>query len=187
MINGLIGGAVVVVAWLLWQYFKKQQEEDITPSDDVCSEDSTTPRKSKKDIVVEALKRLQCDPHIKEEGEGLFAIDFEFQAKRFYLKVDESCSFTTLYDTYWYSFDSTDIEQFSLVKRIINDINWRGQVNLCYNNSEENGMTHVHTQASLLCIEEVNYVSYLRHILRECFIANNEFFRKFAESSVIVG
>lgn len=177
MISGLIGGVVVVVAWLLWQYFKNKQEEDITLSADVGSEDTPASPKSKKEIVIEALRSLQCEPHIEEEGDGHFSIDFEFQAERFYIKVDESCAFTTLYNAFWYSFESTDIERFSMVKRIINDINWRGQVNLCYNKSEDAGMIYVHTQASLLCIEECNYVSYLRHTLRECFFAYNEFLK----------
>lgn len=146
--------------------------------------DSSENEPSFKETVIEALRKMQCDPVIWEESDGNCSITFEFQAEQIYFKVYEGCNFISLFDGYWYCFDATDIEQLCAVKKIINDINRLSQLNIFYSKEDDDNEFNVHIQTSLICTPEVDLAVYLRQILRECFTVHNLFFKMLAEANV---
>lgn len=185
--SGLIGGILVVLAWHLWQnYRSKQAEEEInelTATD--AAKSDTKEIKTCKDIVLDSLRQLQCEPQVEDRGEGRHTIYFDYQAEHFSINVSSTSRFATIYDAFWYSFEENDLEQLSNVKNIINNINWSSSLNVCYNKTEENKMFNIHTTYTMLCLEEGDFTDYLRHILRECFVIHNNFFKQIVEASVM--
>lgn len=181
MTNGFLGGVIAIFIWNIAMYIKNRNsvmEVEDTSSDD---DNAAVHTKTNKDIVTDSLHSLQCEPKIDNDDDGSIIVSFEYQAHNFNIRVESKKAFVTLYDTYWYSFESEDIEQLSAVKRIVNDINWLSQANVCYNTVDDK--FYVHTTASLLCGEHGDFTSYLRHILRECFVIHNQFFKQLAEAS----
>lgn len=192
MISGIIGGILVVLAWQLWQYFRsKQTEKDIEPATTEVANGANDAlkaiqqAKSCEDIVLESLRKLQCEPEVEDRGDGVHTIYFEYQAERFSINVEATSRFVALFDAFWYSFEEDDLEQLSNVKHIVNNLNWSSSLNVCYNRTDENKMINLHTTYSMLCFEEVDFTAYLRHVLRECFVIHNNFFKQMAEASVM--
>lgn len=187
MISGLIGGILAVLAWHLWQnYRSKQAEEEInelTATD--TAESDNKERKICKDIVLDSLRQLQCEPQVEGRGEGRHTIYFEYQAEHFSINVDSTSRFATLYDAFWYSFDANDLEQLSNMKNVINNINWSSSLNVCYNKTDENNIFNLHTTYTMLCLEEGDFTAYLRHILRECFVIHNNFYKQIVEATAM--
>lgn len=190
MISGIIGGILAVLAWHLWQNYrsKKMKEVSEPTTGDVANEASEVGQvlsqmKSCKDIVLDSLRQLQCEPQVEDLGEGKYTINFEYQAENFSINIESTCRFVTLYDVFWYSFEENDLEQLSNVKHIVNNLNWLSSLNVCYSQSDENNMINLHTTYSMLCFEEGNFTAYLRHILRECFVVHNNFFKQIAGAS----
>lgn len=190
MISGLLGGVMAIIAWQLYKYFKEKREEQTV--EEQVEENTSTPetaptserKPSNKEIVLDVLRKMQCEPVIDEEKDNSCTINFEYQAERFSITVDESSSFVTLYDPYWYSFDANDLKQVGAVKKIVNDINWQSQVNVCYNKTDENNMYNVHIQTSIICNPDIDFTGYLRHLLRECFVVHNHFYKLLAEANL---
>lgn len=190
MISGLIGGVTAIIAWQLLQYFKEKRAEqkilesveETIPASTTASQDEEIP--VVKDIVLDTLHKLQCQPVVDDSKEGAYEIVFEYQAERFNITVEGESLFITLRDLFWYTFESDDIEQFSVVKKIINDINWNAQVSVCYSKTNEDNKTHLHTVTSFICNPGTDFKDYLQHILQECFIVHNHFYRLLAESRV---
>ncbi len=178
-----MGGLAVLLALYFNRKKTENAEAPVNDVEDTATDMASAPEKpshSNKDIVLDALRKLQCEPDVEEEENGVYSITFEFQAERFSIRVDNSNRFVSLCDAFWYSFESSDLDQFSNVKRIINNINWQSQVNVCYTLSEENNSVNVHTISTVLCCEEGDFTAYLRHLLRECFVVHYEFYRQLA-------
>lgn len=190
MMSGVIGGLMGGLAVLLVLYFnrkkaEKAEESETTVEEAAASEASAPaqPSRTTYDILLDALGKLQCEPEVEEEENGVYSIMFDFQAERFNIRVDKNSRFISLCDAFWYSFENSDLDQFSDVKKVINDINWQSQVNVCYTKSEENNSVNVHTISTVLCCEEGDFTAYLRHLLMECFVVHNEFYRQLAAAN----
>lgn len=198
-ISGAIGAICVIMVYYLVSYLKKRKAEkemEEASSSDTATEgegnadnaeqqSSADSEVSNKEFILGVLRSLQCNPEVEEEDGDHCNIVFEYQAERFNISLSESSKFFTLYDAYWYSFENKDIEQLSHAKKVINELNWNSQVNICYNMTDDN-MVNIHTVLTMLCHEgsEFTYVDYMRHILRECFIVHHEFFKRLALASV---
>lgn len=196
--SGIICAICVALVYYIINYLKERKSEK--EMEEASSADSTTAEGegnseqqpsatmtselSNKEFILSALRSLQCSPVVEEEKDGHCSIAFEYQAERFTFTVSESSKFCTLYDAFWYSFENKDIDQLSHAKRVINELNWNSQLNLCYNITDDN-MVNIHTVLTMLCHEgtEFTFTDYLRHILRECFILHHEFFRRLTLAS----
>lgn len=181
MIEGLIGGVIAIVAWELWRYFRgKATADDVTPTE-VVSENSATPAgRSTKDIVIDTLRELQCDPICDKDGKS---ITFKFQGENIAINVNEGAAFAVIYDTFWYSFPTTDIETLSDVKRIVNDINWQYNATLAYTKDDSDNTFNVHTTYQLLCVDIPEFKDILYNCFNEFFHIQRVFLRRLDEAS----
>lgn len=185
MISGLIGGILAVLMWHLWQNYRSRtaEKEVAEQAETKAAETENSARKSCKDVVLDSLRQLQCEPEVIDRGEGRYSIEFNYQAEGFSINIDPTSRFVVLYDPFWYSFDENDLQQLSNAKNIINSINWESSLNVCYTKTDENNMFNLHTTYSMLCFEEGDFTAYLRHILNECFVVHNNFFKQMVEAS----
>lgn len=178
--NSFIGVICAILIWQLWEYYKRKREEkeEITNTD--APEEPI--EKSNLDILTNALRTLQCDPQVlqDEEEEGLYHINFEYQAENFMINFDNNHKFVKLMDLFWYTFDRNDLDQISNVKKIINDINWQSIVNVFYTTREDDNTFNLHTTYQMLCTDDEMFVDYLKNIFKQCFIVHNFFFRSLA-------
>lgn len=191
---GIIYIVLAIAVWeLIVHYFPKQRKDEtdkLIDSAMIASHDETdvaedTAKKeiTTMDIVLQALRELQCTPVVEDGNNDSKSISFEFQAEHFVMRVDKSC-FVTLLDTFWYGFNDHDIARISAVKRIINDINLMATVNLCYTHDVENNTFNVHTVYSMVCLEGNDFTGYLRNLLHEYFVVHYHFFRELAEAKL---
>lgn len=188
IIGGLVGGLVTVggvLAYLIYSGRRNENSEDFEPE----TEPESAPLEEEKSssniqFVVDTLRNMQCTPEIQEESEGVFTVGFEYQSEHFDLRVSHTSKFVALFDAFWYRFDANDIEKLGAVRRIINDINWQAQLNVCYTKSDDGNTFNVHTQTMFVYLEGDIFADYLNHLLRECFVVHNHFYRMLAQSSI---
>ncbi len=169
---------------LIWQIYKQtrdDEEEMVVPAADTVP--VAPQRKSKREIIVGSLRKLQCNPEVIEdkEEEGRFDVSFIFQAEHFVIKASENSAFFTICDANWYSFDEKDIYQLGAVKRIVNNLNYQTGVNVCYSQDSEERAYILYTLASMVCVEGETFDSLLGQKLQEYFIVHHLFFKALAE------
>lgn len=190
MIHGLIGGVIAIVIWQIFVFLtkkrKKQTEEEQT--EEASPEPTTTQADdgnySNKAIVLESLYKMQCEPIINDKSENSCFITFEYQSEDIYISVNEAHNFVMMRYGGWYNFDADDIEQLDIVKKIINDINWRSEVTVCNAKSTDDNMYYLNIKVPVCCYPDIDFTGYLRHLLSEAFAVRNLFYRMLAESDL---
>ena len=180
MIEGLLILCVLAIIGFTCNYLHQRFGSSEAESEEVTDIPKQTVREyTPEEIIVAALRELQCN--ISSADQDKYHLSFEYQSEHFTINWSEDSRFVHLYDTFWYSFDKTDIDQLAKVKRIINDINWNSEVTLSYSLLESDDTFNVHVTHSMLCVDTMDFTAYLQHILRECFIAHNQFYKRLSE------
>lgn len=189
MITTILTMIVLGISYVLWHYAKRKREEEEaafftetagteTVEQESQKDETVHSERSQKDVVLEALRALQCEPKIAndEKDPEVFHVTYEYQSEMFQMRVDNRSPYVTLYDITWYSFDAEDIDMLGYAKRVINDINWQSTVNVCYTMSDDGAHYNLHTACHIYCGEGVDFKEYLRHLMRECFVVHNTFY-----------
>lgn len=172
-------------AMIIWQIYRqtRDDEEEMAVPEAADTVPVAPQRKMKTDIIVESLRKLQCNPEVIEdkEEEGRIDVVFVFQAEHFIIKTSGNSAFFTLCDVNWYSFDEKDIYQLGAVKRIVNNLNYQTDVNVCYSQGSKDGTYVLYTFASMVCVEGETFDRLLAQKLQECFVVHHLFFKALAE------
>lgn len=190
MITMILTFALVGTIFSFWYNAKRRREEEeaeliaaATGTETALrempeTEETAQERKSQKEVVLEALRALQCEPQVAndEKDPEVFHVTYEYQSEMFQMRVDNKSPYVALYDITWYSFDAKDIDMLGYAKRVINDINWQATVNVCYTKSDDGTHYNLHTACHIYCGEGVDFKEYLRHLMRECFVVHNTFY-----------
>lgn len=137
--------------------------------------------KLSKDIVIGALKELNCKPEVEIGEENFYSIKFDYQTESFEIITRSTGRFVKLLGPCLYSFDVADIEKLSVVKNIVNDLNWTLPTTLSYGINEDRW--EVSSHAILACIEGIDFTQSLYLMLFGYFHSRNMFHKMLAESS----
>lgn len=125
-------------------------------------------RKGTKDLFLETLTRLGCQYEIDDEDEA--NIRFAFQGEFFVVRATNESPFLHIYDTQWEQIDLYDIDEFSRLRKAINESNIANSVITVYTINEAGGTVNVHSKSAILFIPEIPDISdYLRSALGEFF------------------
>lgn len=165
----------------------RDAREFIFPSDEKTNlpwHNIPVPPQSKpiKDIVLDTLKELNCKPDVEPCNDHCDSIAFNFQTEPFDIRVIPTNGFVLLLGPVWYSFDATDVDKLSVVKSIVNELNWDSRVNVVY--WIEDGRCEVGFRVFMTCVEGIDFTSTLLLTLVNYFHTRNMFHKMFAESSV---
>lgn len=138
--------------------------------------------KSKYDVVVEALKNIQCYIDEMPYGRHTHWLNFWFQAVSFELYINDSQKSVKIMDRSFYEFHDDEIGEKEMVRDIVNEINQLTPLTVTY--SEYKGQIVIGSKYALPCFEDSYFNDLLAYILNEFFYVRNRFYSLIAKKKV---
>lgn len=124
--------------------------------------------KGTRDLFLETLTKIGCQ---YETGDGEDAdINFGYQGEYFVVRASNNNRFIHIYDTHWGHVELYNIDEFSRLKKAINESNIKNSVTAVYTIDEAGSNVHVHCKSVILFTPEIpDIADYLRLELSEYF------------------
>ena len=124
--------------------------------------------KGTRDLFLETLTKIGCQ---YETGDGEDAdINFGYQGEFFVVRASNNNCFIHIYDTHWGHVELYNIDEFSRLKKAINESNIKNSVTAVYTIDEAGSNVHVHCKSVILFTPEIpDIADYLRLELSEYF------------------
>lgn len=126
--------------------------------------------KGTRDLFLETLTKIGCQYQFAEE-EGDNRIFFAYQGENFFVDATNEGWYIHIYDTHWAHVELYDVDEFSRLRRVINDANISNSVTTIYTINEAGGNVDVHCRSSIL------FMSAIPHIEEYLRVELNNFFR----------
>lgn len=130
--------------------------------------------KPKYDIVVEALKNIQCEPIMMPCGRYTHWLRFLFQAVTFEMYIKDSQKSVVILDRSFYDFRDDKTGKKEMIRDIVNEINSLTTLTVTY--SEHKGYIMIGSKYALPCFEDSYFNDLLAYILNEFFYVRNRFY-----------
>ena len=125
--------------------------------------------KGTKDLFIETLTKIGCQYQLAEE-EGDNRIFFSYQGEHFFVIATNEILYIQIYDTHWRHVDLYDIDEFSRLRKTINESNLNNNVTTVYTIEEEGGNVYVHCKSTILFIPQIpNIEDYIKWVFNEFF------------------
>lgn len=183
----IIGILVIVVIYNLWRYYHQDEEPVYCPptnndendnslieSNDRVMENNETHMNNKpetKNLAYSILRQLGCAPEETEEGR----IRLEFQGITFLMEAVDECLFVNLIWPWCHSFSIFDIDEFSRVRKVVNEINVNSSCSVFYIPNPESDEVAVHIKKHFLLVPQIpNIEEYMKVMFRSFFAAQRE-------------
>ena len=190
----LIGLFVGAMLMYFYNSRRKQKKEELENEECVKEVEKTEEGKEEDEmetddygtveLVKDALTRLGCQYNYTEEEKR---IDFMFQGAVFTIYVSNDAQMIVIRLYLWLSHDIEDIDGFSELRRIINEVNKWSDVTTIYNIDEKKNLVTVHSSTSIIFIPQIpHYEFYLKSVLQKFFEARNEVTNEFMKSRPMV-
>jgi hypothetical protein len=143
----------------LYERWKNQEEKEEEPVMDMEEEIKT------RELAITVLKDIGAD--LKDIGEN--RVWFEYQGITFLMDVEKDCCFVNIIWPWCHTFNKFDIEEFSRVRRVMNDINRQEIVSVFYDMDDSDDVV-LHIKKNLLLVPQIPQIDgYLRSILNSFF------------------
>jgi hypothetical protein len=181
MENLAMVGAIIIGAINAYIYFydkreqKKGLEEErkrmkqIFEESEKANEIVLEAKPETKDLAYRVLRGIGCSPEETEEGR----IKFDYQDATFLMEAVDECLFVNIILPWCYSCSIFDIDEFSRVRQVVNDLNWTGPCHVFYTLNKESDEVGVHIKKSILLIPQIPLLEdYLKRMLKDFFITH---------------
>lgn len=124
--------------------------------------------KGTKDLLVEVLRQLNCNvENDEEESERMF---FTYQGEHFCAVASNNSLMVTIYDFSWGAVELDDLDEVSILRKGINEVNMYSPLNLVYTIDTEHNRMVVHTKRQILLVPQIpNLENYLVAMLGTFF------------------
>ena len=134
--------------------------------------DETKGTKSTRELFMETLTEIGCQYELSDE-ENDDSIFFDYQGEHFFAGVSNDSFYVHIYDTYWGHVELYDIDEFSRLRKAINESNKTGGVTTFYEIDEVGKNVDVHSKSIIPFMSEIpNLGAFLRVELSEFFRAH---------------
>jgi hypothetical protein len=118
-----------------------------------------------RELAITVLKDIGAE--LTDVGED--RIQFEYQGITFLMDIDDDCYFVNIIWPWCHTFNKFDIDEFSRVRRVINDVNSFSAVSVFYGISDSDDVL-LHMRRNLLLVPQIPSINdYLRSIMRSFF------------------
>lgn len=116
---------------------------------------------STRQLVLTTIEKIGSNPECTEDGR----IQFEYQGVIFLMEAVDDCKFVNLIGPWCHNFSKFDIDEFSRVRQVLNDINARGIVSVFYSITDSDEVV-VHIKKHFLFVQQIpNIEDYLKLML----------------------
>ena len=154
-----------------------QSVEAIQPYDTDSIKGNTTMEetkgtKSTRELFMETLTEIGCQYELSEDQDDN-RIFFDYQGEHFLAGVNNDSFYVHIYDTYWGHVELYDIDEFSRLRKAVNESNKTSGVTTFYEIDEVGKNVDVHSKSIIPFMSEIpNLGAFLRVELNEFFRAH---------------
>lgn len=182
--------AVTIVLFLMMRYKGKKEEQESNVAADKIMQDVNEQAQEEKgnimepksinmnigtrDLFLQTLVRIGCQYEIVGDDADKGDISFGYQGENFIARTSNNFRYLHLYDTYWGRIDMYDIDEFSRLRKAVNESNLNNSVTAVYTIDKESSTVNVHSKSVILFIPQIPDIeNYLRLELNEFFRVHN--------------
>lgn len=182
--------AVTIVLFLMMRYKGKKEEQESNDAADKIMQDVNEQAQEEKgnimepksinmnigtrDLFLQTLVRIGCQYEIVGDDADKGDISFGYQGENFIARTSNNFKYLHLYDTYWGRIDMYDIDEFSRLRKAVNESNLNNSVTAVYTIDKESSTVNVHSKSVILFIPQIPDIeNYLRLELNEFFRVHN--------------
>ena len=134
--------------------------------------EETKGTKSTRELFMETLTEIGCQYELSEE-ENDDRIFFDYQGEHFLAGVNNDSFYVHIYDTHWGHVELYDIDEFSRLRKAVNESNKTSGVTTFYDIDEVGKNVDVHSKSIIPFMSEMpNLGAFLRVELNEFFRAH---------------
>ncbi len=171
MIWHILGILAFVVIYNIYRYYREQEDNDYSPVIETISSNNQVKQTnmeetiSTRQLALKTIENIGSTPQYTEEGR----IQFEYQGVIFLMEAANDCMFVNLIWPWCHSFSKFDIDEFSRVRQVINDINMRGTASVFYSITDSDDVA-VHIKKHFLLVSQIpGLEEYLKLMLDSFF------------------
>lgn len=185
----------VIVIYLSRQYMGTDEYESgevLNLSNQEQRSEEANVMKSKNDsdtvnLVYEVLRKIGCEPAEEKQIGDEYYVYFNYQGETFLIIAKRDTKWINVYDLWWYSLSSyKDIEEFSILRKLINEENKNGSYIVFYTINNENEQIDVHTKKNVLFIPQIPDIDqYLISVLQYFFETKRNIFIELEKHKVV--
>lgn len=182
--------AVTIVLFLMMRYKGKKEEQESNDAAYKIMQDVNEQAQEEKgnimepksinmnigtrDLFLQTLVRIGCQYEIVGDDADKGDISFGYQGENFIARTSNNFRYLHLYDTYWGRIDMYDIDEFSRLRKAVNESNLNNSVTAVYTIDKESSTVNVHSKSVILFIPQIPDIeNYLRLELNEFFRVHN--------------
>ena len=138
-------------------------------------------------LVYEVLRKIGCEPAEEKQIGDEYYVYFNYQGETFLIIAKRDTKWINVYDLWWYSLSSyKDIEEFSILRKLINEENKNGSYIVFYTINNENEQIDVHTKKNVLFIPQIPDIDqYLISVLQYFFETKRNIFIELEKHKVV--
>ena len=126
---------------------KKKREQPLSENKDMGGINPAT-----RSLVLKILKNIGCQTEITGEGR----IKYDYQGITFLIEAVDDCLFVNLIWPWCYSFSRFDIDEFSRVRKVVNDINSQSSCTLFYATNTDSDEIAVHVRKHFIFTPQIH-------------------------------
>jgi len=116
---------------------------------------------STRQLALTTINKIGSEPKYTEDGN----IQFEYQGVIFLMEATDECKFVNLIWPWCHSFSKFNINEFSRVRQVMNEINARGMTSVFYGITDSDEVV-VHIKKQFLFVQQIpNIEDYLKLML----------------------
>ena len=167
----ILGILAFVVIYNLYRYYHEDNSYEYSPvvtdtsDNNQITETNMEETISTRQLALKTIENIGSTPQYTEEGR----IQFEYQGVIFLMEAVNDCMFVNLIWPWCHSFSKFDIDEFSRVRQVINDINMRGTASVFYSITDSDDVA-VHIRKNFLFVPQIPELEdYLKLILDSFF------------------
>ncbi|MBQ6161902.1 MAG: hypothetical protein IJK21_04575 [Prevotella sp.] len=185
----------VIVIYLSRQYMGTDEYESgevLNLSNQEQRSEETNVMKTENDsdtvnLVYEVLRKIGCEPAEEKQIGDEYYVYFNYQGETFLIIAKRDTKWINVYDLWWYSLSSyKDIEEFSILRKLINEENKNGSYIVFYTINNENEQIDVHTKKNVLFIPQIPDIDqYLISVLQYFFETKRNIFIELEKHKVV--
>ncbi len=181
MSNPAMIAATIVGVFLIYIYFrekweqkefsKMEQERVEQIREGEQGEGLETFKPETKSLAYKLLREIGCQPEETEEGR----IRFNYQDATFLMEANDECLFVNLIMPCVHSCSMLDIDEYSRVRRVMNEMNWSTSCQVFCLQNEEADEVVAHFKKNFLLAPQIPQLdNYLISIFRNFFITQRD-------------
>jgi len=185
----------VIVIYLSRQYMGTDEYESgevLNLSNQEQRSEETNVMKTENDsdtvnLVYEVLRKIDCEPAEEKQIGDEYYVYFNYQGETFLVIAKRDTKWINVYDLWWYSLSSYKvIEEFSILRKLINEENKNGSYIVFYTINNENEQIDVHTKKNVLFIPQIPDIDqYLISVLQYFFETKRNIFIELEKHKVV--